>query len=220
MEVAIYMDFNSQPSRAVAAFCQLAKIPHHIVDTDVLSGQSHTREYAQLNPNRLVPTIKHGDVVLYESGAILAYLADRFPVAEHWFPKDVKVRARVNWYLHWHHGNLRLGCGTYFYRMFVKPRLSGRELPADYKAELEDLQMRSLKRLDAILSESKYVAGTLEPTIADIQCICELTQLFIIGKDYREYRNLARWMRDMWELEPIRKVHAKIIETFSLNPSL
>lgn len=220
MAVAIYVDFNSQPSRAVAAFCQLAQIPHFVVQTDVLTGETRSQEYRELNPNRLVPTIKHGEVVLYESGAILAYLAGAFEVEEHWYPRDVRVRARVNWYLHWHHGNLRLGCGSYFYRMFVKPRLSGRELPIPYKAELEALQIRSLKRLDAILSQNKYLAGTLKPTIADVQCICELTQLFIIGKDYREYPHLAKWMRNMWELEPIRKVHAKIIENFGLNPSL
>lgn len=220
MELQVFIDYNSQPSRAVVAFCQLAHIPHTIVETDVLTSQTRSPEYVKLNPNRLVPTIKHGDLVVYESGAILAYLADAFDVAEHWYPKDAKVRARVNWYLHWHHGNLRLSCGTYFYRMFVKPRLSGRELPLNYKAELEELQVRSLRRLDSILASSRYVAGTQEPTIADVQCICELTQLFIIGKDYREYVHLARWMRTMWELEPIRKVHRKIIETFSLTPAL
>lgn len=220
MAVALYVDFNSQPSRAVVAFCQLAQIPHFIVPTDVLTGQTRSPEYARLNPNRLVPTIQHGEVVIYESGAILAYLAGAFAVAEHWYPREVQVRARVDWYLHWHHSHLRLSCGTYFYRMYVKPRLSGREMPLAYKAELEELQIQSLKRLDAILSQNKYVAGTLEPTIADIQCICELTQLFIMGKDYREYPSLAKWMRNMWELEPIRKVHAKIIETFGLNPSL
>jgi glutathione S-transferase len=45
---------------------------------DLAKGEHKKPEYLRLNPNGLVPTLVDGDTVIYESAAILLYLADKF----------------------------------------------------------------------------------------------------------------------------------------------
>ncbi len=48
---------------------------------DIRKGEQNRPEYRRLNPMGKVPTLTDGDVVVWESGAICAYLADRYPQA-------------------------------------------------------------------------------------------------------------------------------------------
>ena len=43
------------------------------------------------------------------SGAIMKYLVQRFHLADHWYPRDLKKRAKIDEYLDWHHTHLRVG---------------------------------------------------------------------------------------------------------------
>src|SRR5215831_174610 len=46
---------------------------------DLTKGEQRAPEYAALNPNMRMPTLKEGDYVLWESSAILQYLASKKP---------------------------------------------------------------------------------------------------------------------------------------------
>ena len=46
---------------------------------DLVKGEQKTPEYAALNPNMRMPTLKDGDYVLWESAAIAQYLASKKP---------------------------------------------------------------------------------------------------------------------------------------------
>ena len=48
------------------------------------------------------------------STAILKYLCDSRKLADHWYPTDLKERAKINEYMAWHHSNLRFGAAMYF----------------------------------------------------------------------------------------------------------
>ena len=47
----------------------------------------------------------------------MKYLAAKHSVPDHWYPKDIEKRAKIDEYLSWHSGNLRRGAAGY---MFVK----------------------------------------------------------------------------------------------------
>lgn len=70
------------------------------VDAGREFGVVDTSEYRRLNPNGLVPTLQIQDFVLWESNAILRYLAGQFG-DEHWYPKDPRQRALVEQWLDW-----------------------------------------------------------------------------------------------------------------------
>jgi glutathione S-transferase len=55
--------------------------PYELVLVDTDKGEQRRPEYLKLNPNGRVPTLKDGEHVMYESAAILLYLADKHPAA-------------------------------------------------------------------------------------------------------------------------------------------
>ena len=67
----------------MAAHAALIEIgaPHELVLVDLDKGEHRTEAYRRIHPHGRVPALRHGDLVMYESAAILLYLADRHPEA-------------------------------------------------------------------------------------------------------------------------------------------
>lgn len=70
------------------------------IDVGHTYGGLDTPEYLAMNPNGRVPTLKDGDLVIYESQAILRYLAARYGDGGFW-PGDVAVRAELDQWCEW-----------------------------------------------------------------------------------------------------------------------
>ncbi len=68
-------------SRAVTTHWMLRELdaPHEQILIDFAAGENNTPEYRAINPMGKVPTLVDGDVVVTETAAICAYLADKFP---------------------------------------------------------------------------------------------------------------------------------------------
>ena len=92
------------------AFCLLTKIPFTLKLVRLFLSNDefrHSEEYRRISPLGQVPAIQDGDFTLVESHAIMQYLAVSRNVADHWYPKDLQQRAKVDQYLHYHHTNTR-----------------------------------------------------------------------------------------------------------------
>ncbi|KAE8662698.1 Glutathione S-transferase T1 [Hibiscus syriacus] len=97
MKLKVYADRMSQPARAVILFLKLNGINYEEVRVDIAKRQHLTPEYAEINPMKLLPAIVDGRFKLFESHAILIYLACSFPgVADHWYPADVFKRSKIH----------------------------------------------------------------------------------------------------------------------------
>jgi glutathione S-transferase len=85
-----YMDSgNGYKVRLVLA--QLG-LPYKLVECDILKGETRTPEFLKRNPNGRIPTLQLEDGShIFESGAIIWYLAEGTPLA----PKDRKARAET-----------------------------------------------------------------------------------------------------------------------------
>ncbi|MEM0922946.1 MAG: glutathione S-transferase family protein [Pseudomonadota bacterium] len=70
------------------------------IDAGHSFGRLDTPEYRALNPNGRVPTLLDGDLVLWESQAILRYLAARYGDGGFW-PEDVAVRGELDMWAEW-----------------------------------------------------------------------------------------------------------------------
>eukprot|EP00455_Lapot_gusevi_P025967 TRINITY_DN2740_c0_g1_i1.p1 TRINITY_DN2740_c0_g1~~TRINITY_DN2740_c0_g1_i1.p1 ORF type:complete len:152 (+),score=40.58 TRINITY_DN2740_c0_g1_i1:31-456(+) len=122
MTLTLYVDFMSQPSRAIVWFCLLNKIEHKVQVVQIAKGEQRSAEFAKINPNKQLPAIKDGDFALFESHAILRYLCATRQVADHWYPRQAQARALVDQYLDWHHSNIRRGAAGLTFVRFLAPR--------------------------------------------------------------------------------------------------
>ncbi len=61
----------------VALFLEEAGLPYEAIPVDTRKGEQHTPQYRAINPNAKVPAIVDGDAVVFDSNAILLYLAEK-----------------------------------------------------------------------------------------------------------------------------------------------
>uniref|UniRef100_UPI002B4E57E5 glutathione S-transferase theta-1-like n=1 Tax=Lineus longissimus TaxID=88925 RepID=UPI002B4E57E5 len=195
MALKFYFDLLSQPVRATYIFLKMNNIKFTPKVVNLGKGEHFTDEFAEVNPFKRVPVIDDDGFKLTESVAILQYLAEKHNVPDHWWPKDLNKRAKVNEYMNWQHYNLRWNGSMVFQHKALIPRLTGR--PIDEKKlnshlkKLDD-NLDSLENI--FLRDQPFVAGN-EISIADLLCICELMQPQMAGYNYGETRpKLLKYM--------------------------
>ncbi|ASW00448.1 glutathione S-transferase family protein [Paraburkholderia aromaticivorans] len=111
-------------------------------------------EFVALNPNAMVPVIKDGDFVLWESNSIIRYLAGRFH-GESLYPVDSRERARCDQWIDWQASELNRAW-SYAFMALV------RHSPAHQDARQIDLSCENWARQMAVIE------GQLEKTGAFI----------------------------------------------------
>ena len=117
-----------------------------------------------MNPNALVPVIKDGDFVLWESNTIIRYLASRYGDA-HLYPVDAFERARVDQWMDWQATDLNR---SWSYAFLGLVRASPAHQAASEIALSIENWTRHMRILDARLqSTGAFVAGA-QFSLADI----------------------------------------------------
>ncbi|XP_072051645.1 glutathione S-transferase theta-1-like [Amphiura filiformis] len=129
MGLNIYYFPVSQPSRSIVMFAKLNKLNYNDKATDIFKGEHKTPEYGAINPNHTVPVMDDGGFVICQSVTIVKYLAAKYKVADHWYPSDLKQRARVDELLDWHHSTIRAAGCDVFRSIILYPALMGKAKP-------------------------------------------------------------------------------------------
>lgn len=96
----LYGYFRSCNTRKVRLCLAELGVHHELVVVDLAAGEQRSPEYLRLNPNGVVPTLVDGELVLWESSAMLLYLAEKYPHGE-LLPSRLDERARVYKWLVW-----------------------------------------------------------------------------------------------------------------------
>jgi len=168
-------------------------------------------EIIKRNPNGQIPVIEEKDgFVLYESNAILPYLADKYK-AHDWYPTDLRARAKINQYLHWHHSAIRANATNGLFVPLVN--YATKAISADVaKAQIDKAKKvfpSQLAILEAHLKDHKWIGGSYEkPTIADLHAYTEIGQLqFLELWDFKDLPHLRRWIADVEKLPKHDQVH-------------
>ncbi|SFM97108.1 glutathione S-transferase family protein [Variovorax sp. OV329] len=138
----------------------LMGLPYELIDVDLPKGEHKTPEFLKMHPFGQVPVLVDGDDAVFDSNAILVYLATRYDADERcWLPRDALAQARVQAWLSVAAGQIAFGPASA--RLVT---LFGQKLDAD------SLIARShalLKVMDKHLSTQAFLAADA-PTIADI----------------------------------------------------
>lgn len=156
-----------------------------------LFENTQTAEYKALNPTSKVPTLVHGDVVIWESNTILRYLAAvegaQFTGAT---PADV---SRVERWMDF----LLAAVNAPYLGIFKGAKLAPEERSADFAAHVKDLSAQ-LTIIDGHLAGKSFFALD-KLTIADIACAPVLKRCVDFEIDRPALPNLERWVGEMAE---------------------
>ena len=90
-------------------------VPHQLVRVDRTAQAHKTPAYLALNPNGLIPVLRDGDLVMYESAAICLHLADTHPQARLAPPLATPARAHFYKWLVWMTNTLQATLIHFFY---------------------------------------------------------------------------------------------------------
>lgn len=205
----------SQPVRAVMWLMLLKRLPFEMVLINPGStGETGSRNPAYLakNPGGTIPTIEEPDTgfVLGEAHAILCYLCDKHGWDDV-YPADLHARAKVDWYLHYHHRNVRDASTG-----LVAPRIrKDLNIPEATQQAARATLTNALRVLeDGWLADSRFLAGAA-PTIADLAAYVEIGQLqpgFTNVYDFGPFANVRRWMEDVKQIGEHDTVHVVLAE--------
>ncbi|PIK56494.1 putative glutathione S-transferase theta-1, partial [Apostichopus japonicus] len=158
--------------------------------------ENRTAEFAEINPRKKLPALKDGDFNLSESVAMVRYIANKYrdQIADHWYPKDLKQRARVDEYLEYQHLGTRLHYSLLFIHELTAMR-TGQTPDTKQTAKLET-NMKKITHIvqKTFLGDNKFLCGD-EITIADIFAVHEILQIVGTGHDpVTDNPKLAAWM--------------------------
>jgi glutathione S-transferase len=132
-------------------------------------------EFAALTPHRLIPVLQDGDAVVWESNAIIRYLAARYGSGTLW-PEDPTVRARTDQWMDWLLTTLYPPFIAVFLGL-IRTAPSQRDMNAIKGASLATGQL--MQSLDRHLEGQPFVAGE-QLTMGDIPVGATLFRYFTL----------------------------------------
>jgi glutathione S-transferase len=176
----------------------------HIVD--LAKGDQLTPEYIAMNPNKKMPVLDDDGLVLWESNAILFYLASKKPRTGLW-PSDVRRQADVLRWLAWESAHWDAeSVGMVGYERVSKGVLGLGAADPAFVARGEQNFIRFAAVLNGRLKGRKWLVGD-DLTIADFSIgawipAAELLQLPVakfqeIGRWYDRLASLPAWRASM-----------------------
>jgi glutathione S-transferase len=168
--------------------CEEIGLPYRRIDAGGTFGIVNTPQYRNLNPNGLVPTLEDDGFVLWESNAIVRYLAARHSTGVLW-PQDLKSRAIADMWMDWMLSVFWPGFRPLFWNLVRTPA----EL-RDPKAMDESLARSGevLAYLDAHLKSRPFIAGD-SLTMGDIPMGCAVWRWMALPIERPALPNLQRW---------------------------
>lgn len=154
-------------------------------------GGDQRDEFLAVNPNGKVPVLRHGDIVLWESNAIMWYLAELHGDNPLW-PADTAERAQISMWQVWQAAHLTPAADGLFYQNCVKPMFMKQEPETAEVARLSESFHRWMSVLGKRLDGSDYLALD-RFTCADISVAAALMQAEASKMPIGEHPAVAAW---------------------------
>ncbi|WNL45886.1 glutathione S-transferase N-terminal domain-containing protein [Dyella sp. BiH032] len=175
-------------------FLEEAGLAYRIVPVSLSKGEQFKPEFLAISPNNKIPAIVDhapadggAPLALFESGAILLYLAEK---TGRLIPADVRGRTEVTQWLFWQMAGLGPMAGQIGHFNVYAPE----KVP--YAIERYTREVRRLYGvLDRRLEGREFIAGAF--SIADIACYPWIVPHEAHGQDLAEFPQLSRWFQAM-----------------------
>ncbi len=199
-----YVHPLSAPSNKVLFTLHALNMDYERVLIDLAQGEQLQEAFKALNPFGKIPVIDHDGFVLYESGAIISYLA-RLQKSS-LYPSTFHDRARVDQWCHFAAEVLQLPLQRVFFNRVVAPMIG---VPADEAAITQGLAQLDayLPVLDAHFEHARFLCGD-DLTLADITLASVLDPAVPANIDLTSHAHLGRWWSGIRDQEFYTQTHA------------
>jgi glutathione S-transferase len=131
------------------------RVPYTQVELGLDFGGLDTPEYLAMNPNGLVPTLKDGELVLWESHAVVRYLAGNYGAGNLW-PESPRVRALADQWTDWTATRFQ-PAWTAVFTAVVRTKPEARDKAAIARAV--EAAKACFRILDPVLARTPYLLG-------------------------------------------------------------
>ncbi len=174
----------------VTIFLEETQIPYRILPINIGRGEQFAPEFLAISPNNRMPAIVDTDptgggapIAIFESGAILLYLAEK---SGRFLPSDLRGRYDVMQWLFWQMGGLGPMAGQNHHFVHYAPE----KLPYAMERYVKETS-RLYAVLDQRLADRENIAG--DYSIADMACYPWIVPYERQQQDLADFPNLKRW---------------------------
>ena len=194
MTITLYTAATPNGYKVSVALEEMA-LPYEVVKIDLAKGEQKSPAFLAICPNGRVPALVDDGFPIFESGAILIYLAEKTGL---FMPTDVHGRSQVIQWLMFQMGGIgpMMGQANVFYRYFPE------KIPAAiarYQAE----GRRLFTVLDGQLAKHEYLAG--DYSIADMATWCWVRTAKWSGIETEGLPHLLRWKAAIAERPAVQR---------------
>lgn len=181
-----FYTWSTPNTRKISIALAEMELPYEIKLVNMKDREQKEPWFLKINPNGRLPAIidrDNEDFAVFESGAILIYLAEK---SGKFLPIEAKAKSVVLQWLMWQMGGLgpMQGQANVFYRYFPE------KLPSVI-SRYQNETKRLYQVMDDRLAQNDYLAG--DYSIADMACYPWVAQHEWSGIELNEFPNLSRW---------------------------
>jgi glutathione S-transferase len=196
--IKLYRHALSGHSHRAELFLSLLDLNYSLIDVDLMNGEHKTDEFLKLNPFGQVPVLDDDGVIIYDSNAILVYLAQKYD-NDHWLPNNPESAAQIQQWLSVAAGPIAYGPATA--RLIT---VFGANFDTD------DIIKHSNELLDIINSKlinNPFLVGD-GPTIADVAAYTYIAHAPEGNVSLQPHANICSWLRRVESLKGFVKMQA------------
>jgi len=197
-------DFPFSPNcRKVRAVAYEVGVALEYVPVDLLRGESRTPAFLARNPNGRVPVLEDGDFVLWESTAIIRYLAAGTALV----PTARRALADVDRWIAWQLAHLQPAMSKVGFERIVK-QLTRQGPPDQALIDAGTAEFATLTAvLDHALARKEYVAGAL--SIADFALAAHYSLAPPCGLDVARFERVESWLARVLARDSMKRALAE-----------
>lgn len=183
--------------RKVCALARHLRLPVERVRVNLGKGEHKAPAFLAMNPNGKVPVLVDGDLVLWESNAIMCYLAQK--AGSDLWPQDGRQYEVLRW-LMWDATEFAPKAGTLYFEYIIKSRFGvGPPDEAEVARATEGFR-RFATVLDTHLRTHRFLAGD-SLTVADFAVAITLPYAKEAHLPLHDFPEIRRWHGEMSQLE-------------------
>lgn len=198
----LYGNDFSPNSNKVRFAANAMGINHEYQSIDLAGGEQRQEWFLKINPVGRIPVLIDEDYRIFESNAIIRYLALKTNAAA--YPADIRKRCLVDQWLDFSSIHTGMAMSKIMFNTFIYKIVN---VPKDENSLKEGQQFLTnyLKITEAQLAQTKYICGP-ELTLADYCILAVLDPCEVVGFDLSAYSRLVAWRKDLQAREFYRKV--------------